>query len=183
MEAFAEEMIRRMAQLDPAITMTPKQSVFRIHRDTRFSKNGKPYKENAAMVVAPGGRHEPGVAGLYFTFDAGNVNLASGCYFLEPDQLAKIRRHIVANNAEFRRLLAEPAFVEKWGEIQGVQNKILPPEFKEAGKGEPLLFNKQFFYYVQHPVETIEREDLADFVMAHMNACQDLNRFLTAPLK
>lgn len=183
LEAFAQEMIERMSALEPGIAMTPKQAVFRVQRDTRFSKNKAPYKENAAMVVAPGGRHEPGVTGLYFTFDPANMNLASGCYFLEPAQIDKIRRHIAANPDEFRRLISEPAFMERFGEIQGMANKVIPPDLKEAAASQPLIYNKQFFYFVQHPVSTIEREDLPDFVMAHMTACHELNRFLTAPLR
>lgn len=177
--AFAAEMIGRMQALDPAITSTPKEAVFRIHRDTRFKKNLPPYKENAAMVVAPGGRHEPGAVGLYFTFDAQNLMIASGCYFLEPAQLEKIRRHIAAHPGELRRLIADPGFQQYFGEIQGMRNKVLPPELKQAAAEEPLIYNKQFFYFAQHPVSEIEREDLPDFVMAHMEACWDLNRYLT----
>lgn len=180
---FAAEMISRMQAIDPSITSTPKEAVFRIHRDTRFSKNRAPYKENAAMVVAPGGRHEPGAVGLYLTFDANHLMIASGCYFLDPPQLEKIRRHLAAHPGELQRLSDNPEFRRYFGEIQGMKNKKLPPEFSEAAGQEPLLYNKQFFYFAQHPVTEIERDDLPDFVMAHMQACQELNRFLTQPLK
>jgi hypothetical protein len=109
--------------------------------------------------------------------------IASGCYFLEPDQLDKIRRHIAAHPGELRRLIEDRLFQEYFGEIQGVRNKVLPPELRDAAASEPLIYNKQFFYFAQHPVTEIEREDLPEFVMAHMNACHDLNRFLTASLR
>lgn len=182
MEAFAAEMIPRMQMLNPSITVGPKQAVFRIYRDTRFSKDKAPYKENAGMVIAPGGRHEPGAAGLYFHFDAGRFAIASGLYFVDPAQLTKVRRHIMENTAELHRLLAEPEFVKYFKELVGDKNKVMPPEFKEAAKEEPLIANKQFFYWAEYPVSELLREDLPDFVMAHMLACQDLNLFLTAPL-
>jgi hypothetical protein len=135
------------------------------------------------MVVAPGGRHEPGVAGLYMNFDAHNLMIASGSYFLEPDQLDKIRRHIAAYPSELRRLIAQPDFQKYFGDIQGMRNKVLPPDLREAAAAEPLIYNKQFFYFAQHPVSEIERDDFADFVMAHMEACWDLNQFLTKSIR
>jgi uncharacterized protein (TIGR02453 family) len=64
---FAAEMIERMRAIDPEITMLPKNSVFRIHRDTRFSKDKSPYKTNAGLVVTRGEKHNPGIPGLYTT--------------------------------------------------------------------------------------------------------------------
>lgn len=183
LEAFAAEMIPRMRELDPRIDTLPKNAAFRIQRDTRFSKDKSPYKEHAAMVIAPGGRHEPGVTGLYFHFSHLGVSIASGCYFLEAAQLHAIRAHIVANPDEFRRLREDPVFVEHFGEIQGERNKIAPADFKAAAAGEPMILNKQFFYWRELPVETLLREDLPDLVIDHMRACAPLNEFLTRPLR
>jgi len=183
LEAFAGELIPRMQLIDPSITTTPKQAVFRIYRDTRFSKDKAPYKENAAMVIAPGGRHEPGKVGLYFNTDKEQMVIASGLYFVEPAQLAKVRQHIVDTGPELRRLLADKDFVQHFGELQGEKNKVLPAEFKAAAVVEPLVANKQFFYWASYPAKELLREDLPDFVMAHMLACQPLNLFLTTPLR
>lgn len=182
LEAFAAEMIPRMQELDPRIQTLPKNAPFRIHRDTRFSKDKAPYKEHAAMVIAPGGRHEPGVTGLYFQFSDKGMTIASGCYFLEPAQLMKVRAHIAANVDEFRRLIADKDFIEHFGEIQGDRNKVVPADFKAAAEKEPMILNKQFFYWKEMPPETLLREDLADLVISHMRACAALNEFLTRPL-
>ena len=48
MKALIEEMDARLATFAPEITGTVKGSMFRIHRDIRFSKNKAPYKTNAA---------------------------------------------------------------------------------------------------------------------------------------
>jgi len=177
MLAFAAEMIERMRELDPGITMLPKDSVFRIHRDTRFSKNKTPYKTNAGLVVSRGIKHQPGPPGLYFHLDAGRMAIASGCYFVLPDQVAAIRSAIAADLEGFEKLVTDPAFVAKFGEVVGERNKILPPEFREAAVRQPLLFNKQFFYWAEHPAETSCRDDLAEFVMEHMRIAWPLNAF------
>ena len=46
--AFVEEMDVRFAELAPEIVGDPKRSLFRIHRDVRFSSDKSPYKTNAA---------------------------------------------------------------------------------------------------------------------------------------
>jgi hypothetical protein len=62
----------------------------------------------------------------------------------------------------------------------GEKNKILPAELREAAAKQPLLFNKQFYYWSEHPSKEIEREDLPEFVMAHIRAAVPMNRFLLA---
>src|SRR5262249_6248119 len=61
-EALAEEFHR----FAPEIVASPKLSLFRIHRDTRFSKDKSPYKTHVAASFRARGldRHEG--AGFYF---------------------------------------------------------------------------------------------------------------------
>jgi uncharacterized protein (TIGR02453 family) len=182
MVEFAAEMIERMRELDPEIAMLPHQAVFRIHRDTRFSKDKSPYKTNAGMAISPGGRTQPGSPGVYFHLDPNCMAVASGCYFLEPAQLAAIRTHMAARLVEFERLLSDPAFKRFFGTVAGEKNKVLPIELREAAALQPLLFNKQFYYWAEHKPEECLRDDLPDFVMEHVAAAQPLNRFLTSAL-
>jgi uncharacterized protein (TIGR02453 family) len=179
---FAAEMIERMSGIDPEITMLPRNAVFRLHRDTRFSKDKAPYKTNAGLVITRGEKHNPGVPGLYFHFDSSRMAVASGLYFLEPAQLKLVREHIAANLDEFEALLNDPAWRASFGEMAGEKNKILAPELKAAAQRQPLIFNKQFFYWSEHPAAEITREDLPEFVVSHIQAAQPMNRFLTRPM-
>jgi len=49
---FVEEMGGKLLKLDPEITAIPKidKSIFRLHRDVRFSKNKEPYITNAGIL-------------------------------------------------------------------------------------------------------------------------------------
>lgn len=175
---FAAEMIERMREVDPDITMLPKNAVFRIHRDTRFGNDKSPYKTNAGMAITRGQKTDPGVPGLYFHLDPICMAVASGCYFLEPPQIRAVREHIASNLDEFDRLIREPSFVAAFGTVVGETNKVLPPEFREVAARQPLLYNKQFYYWAEHPPQEALREDLPDFVMEKIRAAQPLNRFL-----
>jgi uncharacterized protein (TIGR02453 family) len=178
LERLAGELIERMKAFDPAIEMTPKQAVFRIHRDTRFSKDKRPYKTNAGLHVNSGGRSPSAIPGLYLHVEPRCLGLASGYYMMEPAQVAAVRRHLVANADEFARRLAEPAFVAAFKTVAGEQNKVLPPEFKDAAKAQPLIANKQFYYWAEHDPAEALRDDLPDFAMRHIEACWPMNRFL-----
>lgn len=178
LERLAAELIERMRAYDPAIEMTPKQAVFRIHRDTRFSKDKSPYKTNAGLHVNSGGKAAHGRPGVYVHLDAGCFGVASGYYFLEPAQIAAMRRHLMAHAEEFSARLEDAAFKKVFGTLAGERNKVLPPEFKEAAKTQPLLANKQFYYWAEHDPEEALREDLPGFVMGHVAACWPMNEFL-----
>lgn len=182
MLAFAEEMIERMRAVDSEITMLPKQAVFRIHRDTRFSKDKAPYKTNAGMAISRGGKTDPGSPGVYFHLDPGCMAIASGCYFLEPPQIAAVRKHIASHLDEFERLLGDKEFKSKFGAVVGEKNKILPPDLREAAAKQPLIFNKQFYYWAELKPEEAFRDDLPEFVMAHVHAAGPMNAFLRAAL-
>lgn len=177
-EAFASVMVGRMRELDSNITIEPKKAISRIHRDTRFSKDKSPYKTNMYLMISSGGKGDMATPGLYFNLGAQNLGIASGLYMLEPDQIAAVRRHLIANPKELAERLADKDFARLFGGIKGEANKILPPEFKEAAAKEPLIFNKQFFYWTEHSPEEAFRDDLDEFVMDHMRAAWPMNEFL-----
>lgn len=179
---FAAEMIPRMQALDPRISMLPKDAVFRINRDIRFSKDKTPYKTNAAIVITPGGRGDHSSIGLYFSLDAHSMGIASGLYMPTTSQIHSVRSAIAADLDGFRKLIKAPAFVARFGEVQGERNKVLPVEFRDAAIAQPLLYNKQFFYWAQHDPALSLSDDLPNFVMEHVLAAQPLNRFLEQSL-
>jgi uncharacterized protein (TIGR02453 family) len=183
MEAFAETMIERMREILPDIQMTGKQAVFRIYRDTRFSKDKTPYKTNAGLHVNGASKGDLSSPGLYFHIDPRCMGIASGCYMMEPPALKKLRTYLASNLSDFQKELDNKDFQKYFGGIKGEVNKILPPELKEAAQKQPLLFNKQFYYWAEHEAEEALRDDLADFLMDHMRACKSMNEFLVKGLR
>jgi uncharacterized protein (TIGR02453 family) len=174
LEAFVQRLIDRMG-----LKITPKDAIFRIHRDVRFSKDKTPYKTHAGAVVSEGGRKSGSASsGLYFHFDGRNLAVASGHYEVSPEQLLKFRRHILANLQEFEKRLKDKAFLKHFGGIAGEKNKVLPAEFKEAAKSQPYLANKQFYYWGESEADELLREDLDDFVLEYYRAAGPMNEFL-----
>lgn len=55
--AFIGELIEDIQEMDDFITeATPKNTIFRIFKDVRFSKNKDPYKTHFGAAIAKGGR-------------------------------------------------------------------------------------------------------------------------------
>ncbi len=103
-----EELDVRLARIAPELAADPKRSVFRIHRDTRFSKDKSPYKRNVGFWVnhrALGREAEQihGGAGLYFHFEPNASIIAAGIWMPPTAGLKKIRAALGDNAAGFAR--------------------------------------------------------------------------------
>lgn len=72
-----------------------RKSIFRLHRDTRFSKDKKPYKTNSGAVLNRDGTKGTGGM-LYIHVELGRCFLGAGWYRPEPVQLAALRAAIAA---------------------------------------------------------------------------------------
>jgi uncharacterized protein (TIGR02453 family) len=175
---FAAEMIARMREVDPMISMHPEQALFQPSRDTRLSYDKSPYKTHAGLLIARTGPGSFAHPGLYIQLAGNSFGVASGFHALEPAQTFAIRRHIAANPDEFSKHLAQRRFHQLFITIRGETNRLLPPELREAAEKQPLLYNKQFYYWAEHEPERALRGDLPDFIMDHLKACAPMNEFL-----
>lgn len=80
-----------------------KKAVFRLHRDTRFSKDKSPYKTNAGFVLNRDGTKNTGGM-LYVHIDPEGCFAAAGWYMPEPPTLAAIRQAIAKSPKAFREM-------------------------------------------------------------------------------
>ncbi len=97
--ALAAELARRGIPL----TGDPKRSMFRIHRDVRFSSDKSPYKTHAgAVLTRDGTKNCQGL--LYVHISPEGSFTAAGFYHPERDQLAALRQAIAASPERFQDL-------------------------------------------------------------------------------
>jgi uncharacterized protein (TIGR02453 family) len=124
MRALVEEMDVRLARIAPELTGDPRRSVFRIHRDVRFSRDKSPYKTNAAcqfyhMDAGRGaGRDADGAAaGLYFQLADGQCFSAGGLWMPARAALDRVREAIDADPEALDRLVKAPGFRRRFREL------------------------------------------------------------------
>jgi uncharacterized protein (TIGR02453 family) len=99
-------------------------SMFRIYRDTRFSKNKAPYKTHIAAQfrhsACSEGPHGPG---FYLHLEAGGCFAGGGLWHPEPESLRQIRDYIV-NHSKAWKTLRDGGM-----EIEGESLKRVPQGF------------------------------------------------------
>ena len=108
MLAFITDLAPLLKKIAPKLVADPRpngSSIFRIHRDTRFSKDKTPYKTNLAAHFsydrAQSNIHGPG---LYIQLaNAGNFG-GGGMWRPEPDALLQLRQSIVHQPARWKAL-------------------------------------------------------------------------------
>lgn len=105
--AFVEKLIAGIGEFDESVKdLTPKDCMYRFHRDTRFSPNKMPYKTHFGAFVCPKGKNS-GYSGYYFHIEPaesgylGGHQLDTGVYCPEPDVLKSIREEIYFNGEAF----------------------------------------------------------------------------------
>lgn len=117
LQCLVAEVGQLAAQASIPLKGDPKHGLFRIYRDTRFSKNKEPYKTHGgAVLTRSGSRKEPGVVYIHVQPDASFV--AAGYYrpptpFIrawrqrmadDPDAFLSMLEHLEASNLPFEHI-------------------------------------------------------------------------------
>jgi uncharacterized protein (TIGR02453 family) len=125
--ALVSAMGPELNRISNHFTATPR-SLFRIHRDVRFSKDKRPYKTTVGVHF----RHERAKSahapGYYLHVEPGNVFVGVGIWHPEPAALRKIREHIAENPAGWKRATGAKAFRSSY-ELAGDRLKRAPKGF------------------------------------------------------
>ncbi len=165
-KAFTQHLIDELAKKEPAFKeLKASDCIFRINRDIRFSKDKTPYKMQCSAVISPNGKKSSSIHGIYFEFGPAHVRAYGGVYEIEKDDLYALREGIANNLAAFQKLYRDKKFKALFGEIHGEKNKKLDKDFLEVAAQEPLIFNKQFYFYSTFEAETLLDPNLDQLMM------------------
>ena len=150
-ENFIAELIKAISKKDKRIAgLTPKECVYRIYRDVRFSKNKAPYKSNFSASINSGGR-KSGNAGLYIQIEPdgewGSM-FAGGHWMPEAPVLKAIRQEIQYHSNDFKKIISHKDFTKWFGGLEDQQLKKAPKGFD---KNDPdIHLFKYTSYIVSH---------------------------------
>lgn len=104
---FVIDFAPHLQKISPHFVADPRPSggsVFRIYRDTRFSKDKSPYKTNAGVQfrhVAGKDVHAPG---FYLHLEPDEVFAGCGLWHPDPPALARVRDAIVADTRQWQSI-------------------------------------------------------------------------------
>jgi uncharacterized protein (TIGR02453 family) len=174
---FVADLAPVLRRIAPCLVADPRPvggSLFRLHRDTRFSSDKTPYKTNvAAQFRHEAGRDVHGPA-YYLSLEPGDVSVGGGVWHPEADALRLIRASISEEPGAWRRASATPAMKRLvwWGESL----KRTPRGFPDDHPLVDLLRRKDF----AAGLELDEQDALSP---RFMDRCADVYRALVPTMK
>ena len=138
------KLLEGIGQFDEGVHgLQPKDCIFRLNRDVRFSKDKSPYKTNFGAAMMEGGR-KTGNPTYYIHIQPGNSFIAGGVYMPEAENLKKIRQEIDYNPQELKRVVESAEFKGTFGAMTGEQLKTAPKGYPKDHPNIELLRFKSF---------------------------------------
>jgi uncharacterized protein (TIGR02453 family) len=171
-----------MMKFAPEYVAEPAKAIYRIYRDTRFSKDKTPYKTHVAAVFPRQGLEKHGCAGLYFSVSPFECEVAGGVYMPGPDQLLAIRNHLAENHRKFSSIVRAGKLRSLMGELHGEQLARAPKGFPCDHPAADLLRYRQWLFYVTLDPALATTPKLLPEVRKRFEVMMPVIGFLNAPL-
>ncbi len=124
---FIEAFAGPLADISPHFHAGPR-SLFRIHRDTRFSKDKSPYKTHVGVQFRHDRSKDVHAPGYYFHLEPGSCFVALGMWHPEPAALRRVRDRIAEEGTEWRRAI-DDSRMRKTFELEGDRLSRVPKGF------------------------------------------------------
>jgi uncharacterized protein (TIGR02453 family) len=153
-EKLLQEFIDKISEYDNSVEhLNPKDLIFRLNRDTRFSNDKSPYNPSFRAHISSAGR-TPIPAGYYLNIKPGKIFLGGGLFVSQfPEATKMVRDFIIKNDKEFSRIIEEKTFSGNF-EIVGEKLKNVPKEYDKEHKFAEYLKHKAWDieYYIKDNV-------------------------------
>ncbi|NOU17015.1 MAG: DUF2461 domain-containing protein [Bacteroidales bacterium] len=154
---FTNSLILGINEFDDFVgSIDPKDCIFRVYRDVRFSANKAPYKTNFGAYIARGGRKSP-YAGYYFHLDTESSFASGGIYMAAPDVMKRIREDIDLYADEFLAIVNNKKFKETYQFFDEEKLKRVPQGFD---KDSPVAEYFKFKHIT--PYHSLSEKDITD---------------------
>ncbi len=172
------ELLRSFA---PGIIAIPKtdKSIFRLHRDVRFSKDKSPYKTNLGLFFWEGERKKMECSGFYFHAEPGSIFMGNGQYMF-TDPLLKKYREIVYNPNSAKELDSIIKKLKRKGyRVGGKAYKRVPKGFDpDYPYSDYLLYNGLYIFDEIKDLRKLQKEDMIKFSLKKFKEMLPLHKWL-----
>ena len=158
-------------------------SMFRIYRDTRYTKDKRPYKENVGCQF----RHEAGkdahAAGFYVHIANDEIFFGGGVWTPPNTVLGKIRDAIVEQPDRWKKITRNRAFIQRFGAVHGDGLKRPPRGYDADHPYVEDLKRKTFFAVQTGSRELATSPEFINEVSRAFKAASPLMAFLANALE
>lgn len=178
-----EKLLEEMSVFEPKLLeVEPKKALFRIYRDTRFSKDKSPYKTNFGASLGMGKGNMK--AGYYLHIEPGKSFLAGGFYQPDSAVLKEVRKEISAFGDDFLDIVNHQDFKKYFGQLdQEDKLQKVPQGFEKDDKMAEFLKLKSFIVLYHFKDEELDNPNVVKDFAKIYKAMKPLNDFLNAPFE
>jgi uncharacterized protein (TIGR02453 family) len=177
---FVARIGPRLAAISPEVQFAPKVggSQMRINRDTRFSRDKRPYKDHLDLWFWLGARKGWEGPGFYLRITAATVWIGADQHELPKPALARFRDAVVDPVAG-KALEAAVASVGAAGLVLGeAVRKRVPAGYDAAHPRARYLLHESLHAHAEWPAATVEAGDFDDRALAAFAAAWPVGQWL-----
>lgn len=183
--AFIGEVIERTADFDERVRWKdPRDCLFRIYRDVRFSANKSPYKTTFSAYVSEQNRRGA-PPGYYLEVDERGTLLAAGGVWMPPaEPLARLRTSIAEHPERLQKVLRSRGFKKTFGDLRGDDRLKRPP--RGYGEDAPLIEYiklKSFIVWRETDARALTHDGALTYVVDSFRAALPLVDWVRAALE
>lgn len=182
MIALIERLADDFPKFAPEIVASPKTSLYRIYRDTRFSEDKTPLKIQVSASFRWRGLEKGEGAGLYLEVHPQWVWMGGGFWNPQAPHLVRIREHIAATYPQIDRIARARQFTKLLGGLDGDRLTRVPRGFPRDHPAAEYLKYRQFLGGREFPPEFATTAAFYPALIATYKAVLPLVRFLNEPL-
>jgi uncharacterized protein (TIGR02453 family) len=146
MVALVERLAPELRAFAPDLAASPRGSLYRIYRDTRFSADKSPFKTQVGAIFPHRDLPRHQGAGLYLEIGPAGVMIAGGIYMPQATELHALREHLANNAVRFRALVESPGFSRAAGPVTGDSLQRVPRGYPPDHPAAEYLKLKQFLF-------------------------------------
>jgi uncharacterized protein (TIGR02453 family) len=182
--AFIDAFAPRLDEISPHFRADARPSggsLFRIYRDTRFSKDKAPYKTNVGIHFRHERAKDAHAPGFYLHIGPGEVFAGGGIWHPDTAAATKIREAIVAEPEAWKSAVHGGAFAKQL-ELGGESLKRVPPWADAEHKFADDLRRKSFFGSTRLSEDVVVAPGFVDEYAQLCRAGAPLMRFLCKAL-
>lgn len=177
-----EVLINEIRKFDSEIPiMNPKDCMFRIFRDVRFSNDKRPYKTNFGIFISKGGR-KSSHAGYYLHIEPESSFVGGGIYMPPAGPLKAIRSYFASHGNEFLELIQNKDFQSVYPEMHDHQLKTAPKGFPKNHPFIGLLRYKSIVFSKNIDNNLISSDKFIEFIVNSFLKLQPVNEVINQAL-
>ena len=182
MIAIIDAMALEFARFAPEIIANSKVSLYRIYRDTRFSKDKTPYKTHVAASFPVKGVDRHQGAGFYLHISPTEFLIGGGLYSPEPEDLAAVRDYIALHHKKLDAIVKGRKFAGMFGALSGEELVRVPRGFPADHAAADYLRRKQFLASRLMTSDVVTTPAFGTIVIETFRTLHPLLQFLNEPI-